>query len=164
MKLLGERQIRQKIQRLAVQIIEANYREDEIVLAGINDNGMRFARLLAEQMTIHGLPSVFLTRIRLNPAAPLEGSIEIEAPEQQLEGKVIIIVDDVANTGRTIFFACRPIMETLPKKVQVAVLVDRTHKSFPISVDFVGLSLATTLKQNIDVHLNLDRQAEVLLN
>lgn len=164
MKLLDQRQISQKIQRLAVEIIENNYREQEIVLAGINDNGMRFAAMLASQMKHHGHPAVTLTRIRLNPAAPLQGTIEIEAPEQQLEGKVIVVVDDVANTGRTIFFACKPIMETLPKKVQVAVLVDRTHKSFPIRVDFVGLSLATTLKQNIDVYLNAEREAEVLLN
>lgn len=163
MRLLDPWQIRQKIQRLAIEIVEHNHREEEIVLAGINDNGMRFARLLAAEIHAQGLTRAFLTRIRLNPAAPLEGSIEIEAPEQRLEGKVIVIADDVANTGRTIFFACRPIMEILPKKVQVAVLVDRTHKSFPISVNFVGLSLATTLRQHIDVHLSEERQAEVLL-
>ena len=68
-------------------------------------------------------------------------------------GKVIIIVDDVANTGRTIFYAMKPLFNILPKEVEVAVLVDRKHKSFPILVDYVGLSLATTMKESIDVQI-----------
>lgn len=66
-------------------------------------------------------------------------------PVEDLKDKALIIVDDVANTGRTIFYAFKPILDVLPKKVEVAVLADRTHKSFPIRVDYVGLSLATTL-------------------
>ncbi|HRD06713.1 MAG TPA: phosphoribosyltransferase family protein, partial [Saprospiraceae bacterium] len=62
-------------------------------------------------------------------------------------------VDDVANTGRTIFYACKPLMDLLPSKIEVAVLVDRKHKQFPINVDYVGLSLATTLKENISVKI-----------
>lgn len=162
MKLLDRRQIRQKIQRLAIEILEENYQEEEIVLAGINNNGMRFAGLLEKEMKRQNLVPVTLTRIRLNPADPLEREIEVEAGREQLAGKVIVVVDDVANTGRTIFYACRPLLEVLPKKVQAAVLVDRTHKSFPIKVDFVGLSLATTLMQNIDVEL--EEEARVLLN
>ena len=74
-----------------------------------------------------------------------------------MKNKVIVIVDDVANTGRTIFYAVKPLLETLPKKVEVAVLIDRTHKSFPIRVDYCGLSLATTLLEDIDVKIrNVD--------
>ncbi|MEL6989936.1 MAG: phosphoribosyltransferase family protein, partial [Bacteroidota bacterium] len=72
-------------------------------------------------------------------------------------------VDDVANTGRTIFYAFKPLFEILPKKIEVAVLVDRKHKSFPIKVDYVGLSLATTIQENIDVQiLNTEDKAVYL--
>ena len=77
---------------------------------------------------------------------------------------MVVIVDDVANTGRTIFYACKPLLETLPKKIEVAVLVDRKHKSFPVKVDYVGLSLATTLKEDIDVQLSNSEADAVYLN
>ena len=81
-----------------------------------------------------------------------------------LHSKVVILVDDVANTGRTIFYAFKPLMESLPGKIEVAVLVDRTHKMFPIKVDYVGLSLATTLKENISVKIVGVEEMEVHLD
>jgi pyrimidine operon attenuation protein/uracil phosphoribosyltransferase len=73
------------------------------------------------------------------------------------------VVDDVANTGRTVFYACKPILETLPKKLETVVLVDRMHKSFPIKVDYVGISLATTLMENIDVRISDKEEMSVYL-
>ena len=84
-------------------------------------------------------------------------------PPAQAHNKVIIIVDDVANTGRTIFYAIKPLLDILPKKVEVAVLVDRTHKAFPIRVDYYGISLATTLRENIDVQI-VGKENAVFLN
>lgn len=153
MKILNERQIAQKVKRLAIEILEHNFGEPELILAGINNNGMIFSELLLQELTkISDMP-ITVTRIKLNPANPLESDIVLEMPPEQVKDKVLIIVDDVANTGRTIFYAIKPILEVLPKKVEVAVLVDRSHKSFPIRVDYFGLSLATTLKNNIDVQI-----------
>ena len=105
---------------------------------------MVFSELLMQELTkISDIP-ITVTRIRLNPANPLKSDIMLEMPPKQAHNKTIIIVDDVANTGRTIFYAIKPILEVLSKKVEVAVLVDRSHKSFPIKVDYYGLSLATT--------------------
>lgn len=153
MKILNEKQIAQKIKRLAIEILENNYSAKEIVLAGINNNGKHFAKLLHDQLLELGEVPVTLTSIKLNPADPLSDPITIDWPVKKLRKRPIIVVDDVANTGRTIFFALKPLFEILPKKVEVAVLIDRKHKSFPIKVDYVGLSLATTLKENIDVQL-----------
>ncbi len=153
MKILNDRQIRQKIKRLAIEIAEHNFEEEEIILAGINNNGMSFARLLLDELLTLTEQSITITRLRLNPADPLAAEIHLEMPIESIRDKVIIIVDDVANTGRTIFYAIKPLLETLPKKIEVAVLVDRKHKSFPINVDYVGLSLATTLLQDIDVQI-----------
>lgn len=154
MKILDHREIKQKIKRLAIQMLEHNYDEEEIILAGINNNGTAFAKFLqAELEAITDIP-VTLTRIRLQPADPIKGKINLELAADKLANRSIIIVDDVANTGRTIFYAFKPILDILPKKVEVAVLVDREHKSFPIKVDYLGLSLATTLKEDIDVDIS----------
>ena len=164
MKILNDRQIAQKVKRLAIEILEHNFGEPEIILAGINNNGMVFSELLMQELTkISNIP-ITVTRIRLNPANPLASDIMLEMPPQQANNKVIIIVDDVANTGRTIFYAIKPILEILPKKVEVAVLVDRSHKSFPIRVDYYGMSLATTLKNDIEVQIREVKERAVFLN
>ncbi len=145
--------------------MERNFGEPEIVLAGLNNNGLEFARQLMEALLplIPSHTNVTLTRIRLNPANPLEYEPYIEMPIETLEHKVVIVVDDVANTGRTLFYAVQPMLKILPKKIEVAVLVDRTHKSFPIKADYVGLALATTLLDNIAVHIQGEAEYAVYL-
>ncbi|MCG8330258.1 MAG: phosphoribosyltransferase [Chitinophagales bacterium] len=163
MKIITHEQVLQKIKRLAIEILEHNFEEEEIILAGINNNGTGFAKMLLDELVqITDLP-LKLTRILLNPADPISHPIQLELPLDELKGKAVIVVDDVANTGRTIFYAIKPILETLPHKVEVAVLVDRTHKSFPVKVDYVGLSLATTLKENIEVHIKGTEEYAVYL-
>ncbi len=155
MRILDHRQIEQKIRRLAIQILERHYGESEIVLAGLNDNGLALARrLLVDLRALAPEDMKFtLTRIRLNPAHPLEYTPFVEMPTEYLRDKIIVVTDDVANTGRTLFFAMRPLLEALPRRVEVAVLVDRKHKSFPVQPDYVGLSLYTTMRDNIEVHI-----------
>ncbi len=164
MKILNQQQIQQKIKRLAIEILENNFEESEIILAGINNTGLGFARMVLEELRKITAIKLTLTRIRLNPAAPLSQEVQVEMPLEQLSGKAIIVIDDVANTGRTIFYAIKPILNILPKKVEVAVLVNRTHKSFPIMVDYVGLSLATTLMEDIDVQIQDVEEMAVFLN
>ncbi len=153
MLLLDTVQIQQKTERLAIEILEENYGEKEIILAGINTTGTRFAQRI--QAALKGLckSKITLTTIRLNPAAPLSGDITIDLPVKKLHNKVVLVIDDVANTGRTLYYAMKPILEVLPKKVEVVVLVDRKHKSFPVKTDYVGMSLATTMQENIKVKI-----------
>ncbi|MFT4762003.1 MAG: pyrimidine operon attenuation protein/uracil phosphoribosyltransferase [Paraglaciecola sp.] len=164
MQILNERQIGQKVRRLAIQILENNYSEKEIILAGINDNGLHFADLLLKELLERTDIKITVTRIQINPAKPLSEDIILEMPIKEVKNKVIILIDDVANTGRTIFYATKPLMEVMPKKIEVAVLVDRKHKSFPIRVDYVGLSLATTVKEHIDVQIRGVEEVAVYLN
>ena len=153
MKILDGSQIKQKIKRLAIEILENNFEEKTIVLIGINNNGTGFAKLLEKELKKITEISIQLATIRLTPAAPLSTPIEINITVESLKGKTIILVDDVANTGRTIFYACKPILEILPKKLEVAVLIDRRHKTFPIYPKYVGFSLATTLKEDIELQI-----------
>lgn len=164
MEILNNRQINQKIKRLAIEIIEHNIDTDQIILAGINNNGMGFAQMLLDELLQLTNKEIILTRIRLNPAQPTSSEIHIEMPLEQLEDKAIIIVDDVANTGRTIFYATKPLLDIIPSKIEVAVLVDRKHKSFPIKVDYVGLTLATTLKEHIEVQISDEKDKVVHLS
>ena len=154
MRILDQNQIKQKTKRLAIEILEHNYDFDEIVVAGISNNGYGFAKMICRYMRpIATEKKITLARIHLDPANPLGSPISINKKEEDIRDKMLIVVDDVANSGRTLFYACRPFMEVLPAKLQVAVLVNRKHKTFPISVDFKGLELATTLQENIKVDI-----------
>ena len=153
MKILTHRQIQQKITRLAYEIHEHNFDVQELILIGINDRGMEIAALLLQELLVIAPLDITLSRLVINPANPLEEEIHLEIPVEELEHKHVILVDDVANTGRTLFYAMQPLMNTLLEKIEIAVLVDRKHKAFPIQVNYVGLSLATTFKQNIDVEI-----------
>lgn len=161
MQILDDQKIRQKIKRIAIEILENNFGEQELILAGLNNNGLRFAELImaALKPLAPGQMKIALTRIRLNPANPVEYEPYIEMPPESLQGKPVVIVDDVANTGRTVFYAIQPLLKVIPKKVEVAVLVDRQHKSFPVKADYVGLSLATTFLENIEVQLAEEKMA-----
>lgn len=163
MQVLNDHQIHQKITRLAYQILENHLDDDMVYLAGINKNGYRFAVLLRDELKKISEKKIALFRIRLNPADPLEFEPISEYQLDDLSDKSIIIVDDVANTGRTIFFACVPILKVLPKRVEVAVLVDRKHKQFPVKIDYFGLSLATTIQENIKAKLDVEGEFEITL-
>jgi len=163
MIILNQHQIAQKVHRLAIEILEKNYEVSEMILLGINRRGLRFAEMLLTRLKEISDNSYSLYNLRINPQDPMSSPIEMDVPVKDLDGKVVLVVDDVANTGRTLFYACKPLMEVLPARLETAVLVDRKHKSFPIRVDYVGLSLATTLKENIDVQI-LEGEAAVHLN
>ena len=160
MILLDNIQITQKIKRIAIEILENNYTEEKIILAGINRNGYGFAKLLKKAINKISEVNIILANISLSPANPTSEEVTTDIDESIFKNKVVIIVDDVANTGRTTFFAFKPFLDILTKKVEVAVLVDRKHKSYPIKVDYVGLSLATTLKENIKVTLSSLKERE----
>jgi len=133
---------------MALQIAEGNTEEASVFVAGIAGNGAIVAeKLVAELKQISSIDIKLLT-IRLNKKEPLDAIIE---GEQDFTNKVIIVVDDVSNSGKTLLYALKPFMRYLPKKIQTLVLVERSHKLFAVQPDYVGLSLATTLQEHISV-------------
>jgi pyrimidine operon attenuation protein / uracil phosphoribosyltransferase len=165
MQVLNHTQIERKIKRLATEIVERNYDAPEVILAGLNNNGLRMAQRLMQEIMplVQSSMQITLTRIRLNPANPLEYAPFIEMDADDVAGKTVVIIDDVMNSGRTVFYAIQPLLASLPAKVEVAVLVERKHKNFPIKSDYVGLSLATTVKDDIDVQMANPEEMAVFL-
>ena len=153
MQILNTSKMIQKIKRISIEILERNLGEEEIYFLGINNSGYALAKDLSE-LNINTLKT-HVVRIKVNASHPTSDEILLENVElSHLENKNIILVDDVANTGRTLFYAFAPLMNIIPKKLEVAVMVDREHKLFPVKVNYVGLSLATTLMENIQVDLS----------
>jgi len=151
--ILNRQAIDQKMKRMALEVAEQNLDETELIIAGINGNGEIVAKKLAtELMKIHPF-KIQTTTIQLNKKNPLEVSL---AHSLQLDNKSIIVVDDVANTGRIMLYALKPFLHSYPKKIQTLVLVERSHKLFPIQNDYTGLSITTTLQEHIAVETAQD--------
>lgn len=146
--ILDAESIKRKIRRMALEVAEQNTGETDVVLAGVAGNGETVAKCLAEELkTIADLNTTFIT-VDIEKRTGREATLR---PAVDLENKVVIIADDVADTGRTMFYALKPFMSASPKKIQTLVLVERSHKLFPVHTDYTGLSIATTLQEHIIV-------------
>lgn len=146
--ILDEEQISWKLRRMAYQIWEQNSNASSVTFIGIEKAGMAVARNLSRIFgEISGVASNLLP-LKINKKNPLEDQLRISEP---LDGRSVVLVDDVANSGKTLLYALKPILEFEPGKVLIAVLVDRKHKAFPISPDIVGHTVSTTLKDHIEV-------------
>lgn len=162
--ILNSKQIQQKINRIAYEIYENNYDEKEIIVAGIANNGFLLAkRIVAVLETISPIKTK-LIEIVLNKKNPLSAEIKIALSEKEMHNKVIILVDDVLDSGRTLIFGAKPFLSSPVKRLTTAVLVDRGHNRYPIKADFVGLSLSTTLQEHITVEINKKGKEVVYLS
>jgi pyrimidine operon attenuation protein/uracil phosphoribosyltransferase len=146
--ILDAAQAEIKIKRMAFQILEENTDVREIILAGVAPNGSLIAAKLKAILQTLSDADILIQEIDLNKRRPT--IIEV-SPILPLEDKVVILVDDVANSGRTLTYAIKPYLDFHLKSMQTLVLVDRTHKKFPIQPDYVGFSLASTLQEYIDL-------------
>lgn len=154
MQLLNHEQIASKVTRLAMEILERNTAEAELHIVGINNRGMELARRLVSGLRLISDAPLHLRQLTISPASPLEPGPALEGDVADLAGKAVLLVDDVANTGRTLFYALKPLTTILPKKIEVAVLVDRRHKTWPVYVTYRGMDLSTTLGDNVLVNFD----------
>ncbi|MFN8416405.1 MAG: phosphoribosyltransferase family protein [Cytophagaceae bacterium] len=152
--ILTKKQVQQLTKRIAYEMVEQNFKEKELVLAGIYDKGYAFAKLLQKELKTIASIEVKLVKVSLDKLAPSQSEVTLDTDVTTLKNKVIIVVDDVLNTGRTVAYALKPFLNIKVKQIQTAFVVDRGYHSFPISADYVGLSMATTLKEHIEVMLD----------
>lgn len=160
--ILNSKQIEQKINRIAYEIYENNPGEKEIIIAGISDNGYIFAKRLADVVQKISPIKATLIEIKIDKENPLAKEIKISLSDKELKNKVIILADDVLNSGKTLIFGAKPFLIAPVKRLTTVVLVDRGHNRYPIKADFVGLSLSTTLQEHITVDLKKGKESVYL--
>jgi len=142
---------RKKLQRMAFEILEKNLGEKEIILAGIKESGLIIANIIKSILQEVFKGKISVIEIDIDKKNPKNISIP---KENNFDDAVIIITDDVANTGKTLLYALKPFMEFYPKKIQALVLVERSYKEFPVAPDYVGMSVSTATDEKIIVETN----------
>ncbi|MEO6511758.1 MAG: bifunctional pyr operon transcriptional regulator/uracil phosphoribosyltransferase PyrR [Nocardioides sp.] len=158
--VLDARDITRALTRISHEILERNRGAADLVLLGIPSRGVPLAERIAERMaSVEGVQvpvgsldvTMYRDDLRLKPARTL---MPTEIPPGGIDGKIVVLVDDVLYSGRTIRAALDAITELgRPKGVQLAVLVDRGHRELPIRADFVGKNLPTSLAERVRVSL-----------
>ena len=151
-KILDKEQIQEKIKRISYEIYEENFDDKSILVCGIEKNGSIIAKKIIKELeSICDIKIEFMS-INLNKKKPLN-TVEIKSSKNNIENKSIILIDDVSNTGKTLIYVIKELIKFEPKKINTAVLVNRDHTLFPIKINFVGLSLSTSIKSHIEVNL-----------
>ncbi|MBL7760696.1 MAG: phosphoribosyltransferase [Sediminibacterium sp.] len=139
----------QKLHRMSLQLAEnLSGNNAPVILVGIRKNGVVLAakiEALLKQYIHNSLQTISLQMDKQHPV-----SVELSAPVE-LNGANVVLIDDVANSGKTMLYALKPLLEYHPYSIQTMVLVERMHKLFPVNPDYVGLSLATTKEDHIQV-------------
>ena len=153
-QILTPLQTSQKIRRIAFEIYEQNFLETSIIIAGIEGEGYAFASKLSGELCDISPLQVQLLELRFDKNIHHQSPIIFGDTEIVVEDQVVVITDDVLNTGRTLAFALEPFLQVRMKKVQVAVMVDRSHHLFPVHADYVGYSLSTTISEHVEVVLS----------
>jgi pyrimidine operon attenuation protein/uracil phosphoribosyltransferase len=158
--LLGQEEIRRALTRIGHEILERTDGASDVVLLGIPTRGVPLARRLGAQLgQTEGLRvpvgsldiTLYRDDLRLRPARALGHT---DVPESGIDGKVVILVDDVLFSGRTVRAALDALTDIgRPRVVQLAVLVDRGHRELPIRPDYVGKNLPTSRREAVRVLL-----------
>ena len=148
--ILSKEVAEKKMRRMAYEILENNTDEKEIILAGIRESGSVVARVIQKMLGEISSIKTELITITLDKKHPEDVSL---SKRIDFNNKAIILIDDVSNSGKTLLYALKPFIDAHPKKIQILVLVERTHTSFPVRPDYVGLSIATTIQEHIFVEV-----------
>ena len=153
-QILDTEEVDRKINRLAWQVYENNSKENEIIIVGISGRGEVLASELSKIIRKISSIKTKLGTISLDKDNPYENEITLNLDIVDYTNKVVVLIDDVLNSGKTLMYASKHFLNTPLIKLSTLVLVDRTHNRFPVKADYVGLSLATTLQEYITVVLD----------
>ncbi len=152
--ILDQETANRKLTRMAYEVMENNSEEKRLIIAGIRENGTVVARNIERILKeISSMEIVFVT-ISLDKKHPRD--IEVQ-PVLEWNDATILLIDDVANSGKTMLYALKPFLNARPRSIQTLALVERTHTAFPVRPDYVGLSVATTLQEHIFVEVEGDQ-------
>jgi pyrimidine operon attenuation protein/uracil phosphoribosyltransferase len=161
MVILDQKQIAHKLKRIAYQVYETNADEKEVVIAGIMDNGFIVAKklkLILEKISPIKVQLCEVLIDKKNPINPIKTSLL----PNDYKGKSLLLVDDVLHSGTTLIYGVKHFLNVPLKQFKTAVLVDRNHKKYPIKADFKGISLSTSLNENVAVIFEKNNDRAIL--
>ena len=150
--VLNAQQMEQKLCRMAWEVLEKNHQESHIVIAGISPKGSILAQRLSKYLSDISSIMVEVIEVKLDKANPLLSPVQVSA-HSELNEKVVVLVDDVLKSGKTLMYGAQYFLNQPIKKLMTAILIDRNYKTYPIKADVVGLSLATTFQEHVTVDL-----------
>ena len=148
--ILDKKQIDHKIRRIAYQIYENNVSEKEVIIAGIFQNGFLFAQKIKTVLEKIAPIKVTMCKVIIDkkiPTNPIKTSLNPE----EYKNKSLVLVDDVLHSGTTLIYGIKHFLGVPLKRFNTVVLVDRNHKKYPVKADFKGISLSTSINENISV-------------
>ena len=155
-KILDKKQLEQKINRLAWEIYERNYSQTELLIVGIEKRGVETSKRIANAISNISNIKVKRAKILMDKDNPLSSKINISVDHADFENKIVILVDDVLNSGKTLIYAAQQFLSVPLVNLSTLVLVNRNHNQYPIKADYVGLSLSTTLQDHVNVVFGKD--------
>ena len=159
--VLTHQQIQSKIRRIAFQILEDTFGEQEIVLVGIVSNGYELAKRLTGVIEKMSTMRVELLQVTIDKTGRVLNGTS-DRPIEVCNHKTIVLVDDVLNSGKTMAYCFGMFLNNPVRKIRSVVLVKRSHRLFPLTVDFFGIELATIIKEHIRVVFNGDNDGVYL--
>lgn len=140
-----------KLRRMALEIAERNADTKQIIIIGIRENGIFIAKKIEAYLQPFYAGSLKTVALSINKKNPDE---VVLSEEVELKNKLVLLVDDVANSGKTMLYSIGALLSKFPGQIQTLALVERTHKLFPIALNYVGLSVSTKTDENIIVTVN----------
>ncbi|SRR6056297_108094 len=161
--ILSHDQIQFKTKRIAYQIYEANVDEKEIVIAGIDGGGLKFAKKIIAVLRKITNAEITLCKVLMDKSNPLKSGVSTSISEEDFKNKSIVLVDDVLNSGTTLIYGVHHFLKTPLKQLKTAVLVNRNHKKYPVKADYKGISLSTSLQEHVNVFFE-SKNDRVFLN
>lgn len=152
MQIANRLQIERMLERIVYQIAENHFDKNAITFVGLQESGLILAKEVAARLQNTITAKLQIVSLSIDKKDPSKSSVQLSDPISS-KSELVILVDDVINSGRTLFYALRPFLEINLKNLQTLVLVERKYKRFPVSSDYVGISLNTTLKEHIEVQI-----------
>ena len=153
--------IKHSTRRIAYQIYEANFNHKTLYVVGIAKSGVLYAKSIIavlEEISDLKIHFIQLEINKKNPHLPIKTSEDLH----QLKDQSVVLIDDVLNTGSTLIYAVKHLLEMPLKQLKTAVLVNRNHKNYPIKADYKGISLSTSINEHIEVNLNSETEGVYL--
>jgi len=152
--ILNQEAANQKLHRMALELAENLSGSDAaLILVGVKDSGLVIAHKIALLIRPYIKNEIKIISVSLDKDMPKEVLLSENINLNDLN---VVLIDDVANSGKTLLYGLKPLLDYYPRTVQTMVMVERMHKLYPVKPDYVGLSVATTLEDHIQLEVTND--------